>query len=308
MGQILQWRGPMKMPVGKEAVDIEKLLRWAYTRELPKEQISTFMRPQGFTSPWRAITKSGELGVPIQEPDIRNRYGLVPDFTAADDPHPDAVSVFHAVKALDTFDLDMSVDWNPIPDLADVGPLAGAAVSKAFRRLCFRDLAGTLHFREPVPQLVTSHMIKGSLPDWRIEKPEVKVMCHANGKPRWFIREVQDIRGENMEIETDGFDEKSRRPKMGAFQKFSLDPDPDDAIAERIKYRVLHSAFGFLAEYMRGRLVQYEPVAPAIPAEPWTGEQRPRPRILHDLTPQPVVDMPRAIRRKRVDPLTATAH
>lgn len=320
----------------KKLISIENLLRWTYRDELPKEQVSTgFLRgPQGYGTPWGSVTKTGMLGQPIDEPDIRNRYGVVPDLTAQGGAHPDAVRVWIEVQDLANVDFVLPDDWYPLADLGDLksysqaslGPgkllcvltprerlcplsdfgefenYGRAALAIAKKSLCVRDIAGRQHLKRSSVQLLEHFTLMGTVPDWRLPPPEETICRKENGTPRWFIKEpmLTDDEGGTIEIEADGMHRTRRRPKMGAYLKVYLDPDPILAAIARIEYRIWHSALGILAERLAGRLDDHDVVASDRPAEPWEGGAPAPPRVLMDLrTPQPEEPVAAAKKAKR---------
>lgn len=287
---------------------IDRLLNWAYRTELPKEQARGlgFLRPQGWSQPWAAVTKNGMLGTEVQEADVRNRFGVVPDMTASSDPHPDATRVWMAVQDLAKHDeIDLPEGWNPIPDLGDFGTLSGGAIVRGIAKACIKDATGALRTRETSSPhyLIEFHSIMGNAPDWTFPVPIEKVDRHANGTPKYFIREVLNVKGENIEVETDnGYDKVGRRPKAGAYTKPYLDPDPAGAVVDRIKYRIWHSACAFLTEDLAGRLDEHNVRKLDLPGEPWEPDQKRRvPVILRDLrVPQPSIGGGAASLRKAI--------
>ena len=76
-----------------------------------------------------------------------------------------------------------------------------------------------------------------SPPDWRMDVPVADVERHANGKPRWLVRETHHFDGAfgpaTEEVEHDGWDERRKCSRIGAYQKTRLRPDPVDDILAR---------------------------------------------------------------------------
>lgn len=279
----------------KKPISIEKLLVWTYRDELPKEQVGTlFLRPDTFAGSWGAITKTGLLGTEVQEPDIRNRYGLVPDFTAQASPHEDAVKVYQAVRRLGDLHLDLPADWNPLVDLGDFGVDGAAAIVRGLAALSVTDINGRRHLRDvhgPV-HLVERAAIMGP-PDWHFPKPVRKLVSHSNGKPRWFIKE-KTATGHVYEAE--GFDTSARRPKIGAYQKPYLDPDPIDAVVARGQYQIWYTALGLIVDDLADRLELWDVGPSAQSPYPWEDGDVAMPRILSDGTVyKPIVRMPRPL-------------
>lgn len=299
----------------KKRLPVDELIRWAYRVELPKAQArgKTFLRPEGWAMPWGAVTKSGMLGGEIDEPDVRNKYGVAPDTTSHVDPHPDAVRVYNEVCGLDELSFDLPEDWYPLSDLCPLdGPLApwarGAvtrgldemlvadapaatvAVSRSIRSASVVAAARRQRtLRRPVSSLIRRIAVLGP-PDTAGDKPTLEVVKALNGRPRYFIRETIETETGPAEVETDGYDRKRRLPKPGAYTKHFLDPDPADAVVRRAEYQIWHAACGILVALLAGRLEGHEATAGDFPAWPWEEEPRPAPRVFVDLrTPQPNV-------------------
>lgn len=297
----------------KKQIGIEKLLTWTYRDELPKEQtsIGSFLRPEGFSQPWGAVTKTGILGQSVDEPDVRNRFGLVPDFTSQTEPHPDALDVWSAVQALDTSHIvRIPDDWNPIAEFGDLGPLGRAAVVRGIRKATVTDAKGNQHLRRQLSEFVQHFVIMGGAPQWTFPKPELKLVSNRYGTPKCFIREVINVDGQNIEVETEnGFDKKKQGRKPGAYTKPFLDPDPISAVIARVEYVVWYDVLGWLVDHLSGRLLDHEPVSSQMPGEPWSTGRQPPLRILIDRqTPQPrlfhrVGRVPLAPRREPVTPV-----
>jgi hypothetical protein len=282
----------------KKSLSIEKLLLWAFRDELPKEQATTsFLRPDTFTNPAMAISKVRDLGTTVDEPDVRNRFGMVPDFTAQESPHPDAIAVYHAVRRLSELQLALPDDWNPLTDMGDLGPDGPAAIAAALRRLSITDINGVRHLRDghAPTYLVPRSAILGP-PDWQCEKPVRKTEKLHDGRIRYFVMQNIVTEQGSFEIEVDGFDYGKNRAKPGAYKKTFLDPSPEDAAVARGEYEIWHAALGVLAEELAGRLEDHDVIASDRPARPWEEGERPAPRILVDNTPrQPIAVEPRPV-------------
>lgn len=308
------------------AIDIEALVRWAYRDELPKAaSVAGEGLAFGFRSGWGGVERYGELLAVVQEPDIRNRYGLVPDFTATGEPHPDAVAVHEAVEALATLEFVQPEGWNPLSDMGDLGIDGPAAVARGLARLLVvedargadvalsRDLRSAavkdgvargqrLVLRRSPARLVIRQAILGGCPPWEAEAPERCVVMEY-GKPKWFRRVVQVSDGAfgpaSHEMEVDGFDAKRRRPFPDAYQRFILDPDPADAVHARAEYEIWIAALGVLVEDLAGQLHAHAPTPPTRATRPWERDVNAG-RILPSLRPLAVESQERrAPRRKK---------
>ncbi len=264
---------------------IENLVRWAYRDELPKEGLGArrFLRPLAFGSPWASVTKAGVLGTDIQEPDIRNRFGVTPDLTAQTAPHPDAVRIWHEVQELGGLELDLPPDWYPLSDMGDLGPLGKAAVAKGLDAVALRSASGKRLLRQRYePSYLVAHCAIMGAPEWRFPKPAMKLASHENGKPRWFMRQMIETDGGPIEIEVDGFNQRAHRPHDGAYQKRHLDPDPAAAVEARAEYEIWLAALGLLVERLTGALDAHWPLPPEALPQPWEGAAKAAGAILDD--------------------------
>lgn len=147
------------MPVSrtvKQAIDIEKLLIWAYRDELAKRYTSCA------EDIWNRIGDIGTLGV--VEPHHgggQQRY----DFGV---PDPDAETIERAVGALG----HIVIDWDASRD-ALMGHLSGLLASRDAL------LLGSIH----TAALVTMHANMSTRPDWRSEHPVPYFIPPAKGDP-----------------------------------------------------------------------------------------------------------------------------
>lgn len=277
----------------KRRVEIEKLIRWAYADELPKDGATSFLRPDGFGFGWGSTAKYAKYGADVQEPDRVNRFGVTPDQAATSGPHPDAVAIHMAILELDRLDFDLPADWYPLSDICpidgDLGTSGLAATARGLRRIVGEGRDGAKSFGRAVSEFIRIRAILGP-PDWRAEKPISKKVSYSDGRPKWFYRETISTEGGSYEVETEnGYDRKRRIGKPGAYQKHFLDPDPVEAVIARAEYQIWHSALSAVVEDVAGRLDDYEPLPIALPAWPWEEKDRPAPRILVDMNPQPII-------------------
>ncbi len=296
-------------------MDIEALLRWAYRDELPKaaarggESLAV-----GFRTGWGGVERYGELLAVVQEPDIRNRFGLVPDGTDGE-PCADAVAIHEAVERLGALVFDLPEGWDPLGDMGGAGAFGAeghGAVAQALASLTLVDAAGHTVLRRSPARLVIRHAILGGAPEWEGERPERKVVSGANGKPRWFrrVRQVSDgaFGPAACEVEMDGYDLKRHRPHPDAYQKFFLDPDLAPVVRARAEYEIWHAALGHLEAELADSLSARALLPWSRPARPWEGEgEAPAARLLPSLLTPPIPQMaayPRATRRKRMSGAT----
>lgn len=275
---------------------IEDLLKWTYTQELPKDGATQFLRPSGFGFGW-----GSGLQYMANIDEAVNRYGVPIDKTAQAAPHPDAKLIHTVVGGLDELEFDLPEDWYPLSDICpldgDLGPAGLAATLRGLRRVYTVDQNGCRYLKRSVADFVRSCAILGP-PDWRGDPPVVRKVCHENGKPRWFLREVLVADAGNYEIEADGYDKKRKCPKPGAYQKTYLQPDPIEVVERRAEYQILISAWAAVFEALAGRMEQFEAEMSDRPAWPWEDGDRPAPRILTDgreVRPIKQVPRPRAL-------------
>jgi hypothetical protein len=296
-----------------KTISIVSLLQWAYQDELPKDGTTSFLRPEGFGFGWGAVSKAGKYLADVQEPDIRNRWGLVPDTSATRDASSDAVNVYFAVQ--DLLDLVVTVpeDWYPLADLGLEGHYGPAAVDRAIEKLCahiepsggpevrqvgkrrwrvIKTPDGGLILRRPLPETVQKYAILGGEPEWQAEPPEFKTITHEDGQTRWFRRGTVLTELGSFETEVDGMNHKTHRPYDDAYLKHYYDPDPADVAEARAEYEIWHAALSWLVDDLRGRLEEHELQPFLLPSRPWEeGEgDTPPPKILLDRhRPKPIV-------------------
>lgn len=288
-------------------IEIEALLRWAYRDELPKAAAAGGDRlAVGFRSGWGGVEKWGELLTLVQEPDIRNRFGLVPDYLATTEPHPDAVRVHEAVERLRLCGFEAPAGWNPIADLldaaGDLGTHGTAAVARGLAALTMVDVTGRTVLRRSVSRLVMRQAILGGCPAWEGDVPELRQET-AHGKVRWFRRVVLEVEGAFgpalEEIELDGFDAKQRMPFPDAYTKSFLDPDPAPVVEARAEYELWRGALDLLAEDLAHGLEAHAVLPSPRSPLPWETPD-PERRILPSLlVPPAAAPDSRAARRKK---------
>lgn len=254
-------------------MDIEALLRWAYRDELPKAAAGGERLVVGFKTGWGGVERYGELLTVIDEPDIRNRYGLVPDRFATTEPHPDAERVHDAVMYLRRCAMNVPDGWNPISDMGDMGPEGVAAVARGLTAMTFVTDRGDTVLRRSVVRLVIRQAILGDCPAWEGEAPVRRTVTAQGGKVRWFRRVVQVSDGAfgpaQQEIEVDGFDHKRRRPFPDAYTKTILDPDPVPVVQGRAEYELWRAALDLLVEDLPGALEAHKVTASSRSYRPW---------------------------------------
>lgn len=260
-------------------MDIEALLRWTYRDELPKAAAHGGDRLVfGLRSGWGGVERYGELLAVVQEPDIRNRYGLVPDGSDGE-PHPDAIAVHDAVERLGQCVFDLPDGWDPLADMGGAGAFGAegwAALAQGRACLTSVDATGRVVLRRSPARLVIRQAILGGAADWEGEVPVRRVVTGANGRPKWWRRVVQVSDGAfgpvRCEVEVDGIDAHRRIPHPDAYQRFVLDPDLAPVVRARAEYEIWVAALGLLVEDLAGRLTTCEEVFATRTGRPWEGQ------------------------------------
>ncbi|MBO6759326.1 MAG: hypothetical protein JJ902_23590 [Roseibium sp.] len=256
----------------KKRIDIEKLLKWAYCEELPKAAGES--GGSGGGGSWLGGGSFVELLTVIDD----NRYGVVPDLAASGEPHPDALTLHAAVSKLDEGSVSVPADWNPMPELSCYGHHADLALTDARAQLFIEAPDGKLRWRRPPRDLIRKHAVLGGAPDGFGSLPDLKPLRGPNGGEIWYrmcVQLVATVDGGMSELHyecDDGWDQKRRVPKRGAYRKFYLDPDPVPAVVMRQEYVLWWQCLDALVERLSGRLDAHEPCGPTRPMTPWVGD------------------------------------
>lgn len=223
----------------KTAIDMEKLLQWAFRDELPKQP----MRREALGRPgWPAISpmfRLADLGTRVdewtEEPGMPRALG---------DAHPDALTIEAAVLAL----ADAAIDWPATRPL--MGPLGGllADSEPTLSRLTI-GLVG----------LVALHARMGTRPRWE-QWPQPEPVIGRNGKP---AVQFQDEAGRLAE------GRRGRHYGPAARCPLRWFPSPREAAFARVEYSVWWQAVDTLADFLDGQLSDYKPLPPAAHPSPW---------------------------------------
>lgn len=230
-------------------VSIEQFLTWAFTQELCKVGSGIDYGPS-IAGAWGKVSEMADLGTIIDR--SPNGYGVIPDYMAGGDPHPDAVAAGDAVKRLAARGgFEIGDGWKPFPEWSDdLGLVAGEVASTVQALRLKPDVLGGRH----VVNLVVTYAILGRGPDWTVERPE-ETMVSAKGKPLWFVqRSTKDGFGRSYTFETDGFDRKKQRPMRGAYRKYQLSAPLRGAILSRLDWQLWQDALETLHRELSGKL------------------------------------------------------
>jgi hypothetical protein len=268
---------PMKKPI-----EIEKLLAWTFREELPKAGAARALTGIGFGRAHRAVEKFGEY-LTLIDCDGINRFGVVSDLMALEEPDGDAIAVFEAVTALDEIEVELPEGWNPLADMDGIDAELPGLLARALDRVTVVDAAGARRMKVGPGAIVTRHAIMGDAPCWQAEQPERKIVVGAKGAPAWFRMITVETSDGPKRQEVDGYDQKGKRPFPGAYRKTFLDPDPLPAALARAEYEVWHSALDYLAAVLAGELQRFDVLPTARPARPWEEAGLIEPRILPNL-------------------------
>lgn len=249
----------------KKVTTISALLRWAFVEELPKVE-SGRVGPSAAPSVWQMMFDVITLGTNIDK--SPNGYGVVGNFVNVGDPHPDALLVGDAVRALaDRNGFEIMSGWWPFPEWDDPHGIIRAEVDRIAQEQVF-ERGGRLNGRHVVT-LVTSAAILGRGPDWTADMPKV-VMLKNGGKDAWFVkRYAKDAFGRNIEYEDNGFNVRRQRPLRGAYRKYRLAEPIRSAVIARLEWQLWQSALEVLHDSLSGGLSQHD-LLPFVPnRQPW---------------------------------------
>lgn len=252
-----------------KTITIEAFLTWAFTAELCKVGGGGDGLSAVAGSAWHMVSDYAALGTLIDR--SPNAYGVVPGFIEDGEPHPDALAVGDAVRALAARGVDIPEGWQPFPEWADEHGLIAAEVARVVGEVRLKGdrLAG-----RHVVALVTTSAILGRGPDWTAKEPTTR-MVEANGKPLWFVsRTSRDAFGRVYAFEGDGYDRKKQRPMRGAYRKYEISASIRGAILARLDWELWQDALAVLAGRLEGRLESHH-IAPFCPdRHPWRRSAR----------------------------------
>lgn len=241
-------------------IPIVQLLEWAYRHELPKAERPGGGMSASAPSSWGMVYNLGILGTVIDAP--LNQWGVVPSFMDDGDPHPDALTVARAVAGLASARIDVPAGWCPFPEWQDDDGLIATAVNAELPRLAVRDGA-------TVRALISSVAMTGRRLDWSAEEPTRRMVERA-GRPVWFIRDVfVDELGREIAREVDGFDQRRRRPKPGAYRKMALSSSIAGDIASRFDRQIWALGVRHVRRAVAGELTAHALTDDVPTLAPW---------------------------------------
>lgn len=252
-------------------IGIEELLTWAFTQELPKFGTSEALGPS-FSQAWSMMIEVAALGTMVDR--SPNAFGVLPTCLFEGDPHPDAIIVGEAVRALAERSFEIAPDWNPVPEWSDEHGLIREAVTAVVDELVDGRSART-NGRHIVTLVTCSASLKRG-PDWKIGAAPSVVVLKRNGKdPAWFIMQKgKDSFGRSVQREVDGFDYKKRRPRRGAYNKHRLDGSVRGAVLSRLDWQIWQSALEDLYSSLYGRLNNHDLLPFTPDRQPWCRSRR----------------------------------
>jgi len=278
---------------------IDEAVVWAVRDELPKvgaDAVGQWVRasaPNGVASPALAAHTAGALGASV---DARtNRYGVVPDFGALGrlSPHPAALALGEAMRALDAVEPAGFEEWDAFEDLA---ALAGDDVTAPLLEQAARAArarAGAMaRMTRSLSSLVVKCAVLGAPTGWACGVVTSRLVCSDNGMPLWFRMVKRPAQWNDdgevtawTEVEVDGYNDKGKRPYPEAYRKHVLTPDPMGVVTARAEWQLWRAALDVLAEDMAlqaGELagLGVEIMPCPLPLRPWVEGLAAGPRVL----------------------------
>ncbi|MAY63985.1 MAG: hypothetical protein CML29_17415 [Rhizobiales bacterium] len=241
-------------------VSIMELMAWAFREELPKvERQGSFATTGAVASTAAMIAQVGELGTLVDVP--VNQWGVVP-VMVDDEPHPDALRVGEAVRALTGKTVTPPDGWNPFPDWADEDGLVAAAVASALPSISAH--AGRTFLADAVCAAVLGKSI-----DWRCDPPRRRMVMRG-GKPAWFAETSGSDASGQWVREIDGYDRRSKRPRPGAYRKYELTRPIHGDISTRFRRAAWASGLRLLARQLAAEGLAAHELTNRVPRiAPW---------------------------------------
>lgn len=257
----------------RQAIDIERLLCWAYRDELPKRDLSA--------SGWDSVAGYLARGGVAVDVDPWEAYLRPQRYAYIGPPHRDAIMIEAMVARLE----DAVIEWPAAQSmlLGELAPYLTPEAERIIRRL-----------RAHTAGLVRAHARMGTRPMWDVywrlgpmlapnNRPIVQyidrhgrlVICHG-GKREW-------LRGGRCPL----------RLYLGARpgERDRLSERPGGALAEiasaRWEYLAWHAGLCALVTMAESgwQLDRYRPLPPRAARVPWRDGVEPQPRILSPIEP-----------------------
>jgi hypothetical protein len=241
------------MGSGKVALDIERLLQWAYREELPKG----YREGHGARAYSGPIFRMAALGVEVDE-------SREPGFPLAlGPPHPAALTIENVVDGLE----DMRLDWRAARTLI-LGELA-PYVTDNHPRLS--------HVFFEVGSLIALHARMGNRPVWDLGPVRLtRINNKGNNKP--VVQYLADD-GALIDGRTNGrhYGPMARCP-------LQLEPAGAEIAFARAEYIAWHAGLMKVHHIIRAwNLPDYASLPPRARPEPWITGEEPKSRVLPSL-------------------------
>lgn len=243
-------------------MSLPDFLKWAFGEELAHVPGYDRIGEGGgnFGSAWGGIAEIAKLGCFVDG----TRTPV--DQMAPRMIDPDAVAASEAVMLLAAENFDIPARWNPFPELDDPYGLIADCVREVVSR---RALAYAGDRNGNLMGLIIACASMGKEPEWRIPQPKFRMVA-KNGVPAWFVTTRQaDVFGRVYEVETSGFDARSRRPMPGAYRKFEFSSPFTSHVQARIDWYLWTLAMERLAERLGEGLISHRILPFQVLREPW---------------------------------------
>lgn len=273
----------------QKRIDIEKLVQWTLREELPKG------RPVSVSS-WELVMSYGALGARVQTsgPTSSDAFGFVPGA-----PHEDAERVAGAIRNLpraqkidsESAARELFGAWSPIAE-----GFIGSLMAGIFNAQAIVISKGTI----------------GGRPKWDFEHPTPYPVSIQFRDNVGSLRERKLVEG----LDADGAlvalkPNQGKAVKLRGMYDFAACPrsplhwsDPGLLAVghARAEYVFWHQALCGLVEALAGKLVEFEPIAPAARPRPWITGQAPASKVHSDGKTSDVRPLPLAPKRKAAGP------
>jgi hypothetical protein len=251
----------------KRRATIEALLRWAYREQLPR--VAAERGPiAGPRAPGNHIGAAAGL-MALGSDGRVNSYGLLPSLAERDLPvHPDALAIGAAVLALADMEIETQgvdlLDGETLVLMPDAGEAGPDIAEIAAGLMAGANAAGMARACRDLPGLIRRAAILG-LPDGRRRAElALRPLRGPNGRAAWFRREtwVSPVDGLTYEREADGYDATRKRPRPGAYRKWTIDGEPEALACARAEWQAWQAGLAALAEGLALEEFEVEPFAP----------------------------------------------